>query len=169
MQSQDFIHYLTQESTKHSALTLTIYTDGSCIGNPGPGGWAAILIHDQNELQISGAEAHTTNNRMEIQAAIEALKIVPQHIHVHIYTDSNYLKDGITSWIKKWKLNGWITTDRKPVKNVDLWQMLDQLVLNHKVEWFWVKAHNNHPLNERADALAKSAIITLKMSSARSA
>jgi len=133
---------------------VVIYTDGACSGNPGPGGWGAILIHDKHEKEIYGSEAHTTNNRMEMSAAVEALKLLKQPCKVDIHTDSTYLRKGITEWIHGCKKNGWRTSDKKPVKNADLWQILETLTTGHTITWHWVKAHNGHPENERADALA---------------
>jgi ribonuclease HI len=135
---------------------VVIYTDGACSGNPGPGGWGAILISGRHRKELSGGEAVTTNNRMELMAAIsalEALKVAPSHVDLH--TDSKYVKDGIGSWIHGWKQRGWKTADRKPVKNVELWQRLDQARLRHDVHWHWVKGHAGHAENERADELAR--------------
>ncbi|ACB95946.1 ribonuclease HI [Beijerinckia indica] len=134
---------------------VTIYTDGACSGNPGPGGWGAILMFGQHEKELSGGEAQTTNNRMELTAAIRALEALTRPCAVDLHTDSNYLRGGVTSWIKGWKKNGWRTADKKPVKNVELWQELDQLAASHEIAWHWVKGHAGHPLNERADALAR--------------
>lgn len=137
---------------------VTIYTDGACSGNPGPGGWGAVLIYGNHEKDLSGGEADTTNNRMELMAAIEALKALKQHCIVDIYTDSTYVRDGITDWIFKWKQNNWKNAQKKPVKNEDLWRALDAETMRHKVKWHWVKGHNGHPMNERADQLAREAI-----------
>ena len=138
---------------------ILIYTDGACSGNPGPGGWGAVLIKDAHRKEINGGEAETTNNRMELMAAIEALnalKSAPSK--VVLYTDSNYVKGGITNWIHNWKKNGWKTANKKPVKNADLWQALDEAEEKHNVTWRWVKGHAGHPENERADELARDGI-----------
>ena len=138
---------------------ILIYTDGACSGNPGPGGWGAVLIKDAHRKEINGGEAETTNNRMELRAAIEALnalKSAPSK--VVLYTDSNYVKGGITNWIHNWKKNGWKTANKKPVKNADLWQALDEAEEKHNVTWRWVKGHAGHPENERADELARDGI-----------
>jgi ribonuclease HI len=134
---------------------VVIHTDGACSGNPGPGGWGAILEFDGTEKELFGGAADTTNNRMELSAAIEALTALKRPSVVELHTDSQYLRQGITSWIRNWKRNGWKTADRKPVKNADLWQALDLLIATHKVDWRWVKGHAGHDLNERADALAR--------------
>ena len=132
-----------------------IYTDGACSGNPGPGGWGARLEGPNGVNEISGGEAATTNNRMELSAAIEALASLPDNSQVTLVTDSNYVKDGMTSWLANWKKRGWKTAAKKPVKNVDLWQALDAQCQRHQVEWQWVKGHSGHPGNERADELAR--------------
>ena len=137
---------------------VTIFTDGACSGNPGPGGWGAILRFGEAEKELKGGEAHTTNNRMELMAAIAALEALKNSVNVRIHTDSQYVKNGITGWIHGWKKNGWKTADKKPVKNVDLWQRLDAALKGHKIEWIWVKGHAGHDDNERADALARGAI-----------
>lgn len=134
---------------------VVIHTDGACSGNPGPGGWGAILELNGAEKELFGGEADTTNNRMELRAAIEALSALKRPSVAEIHTDSEYLKNGITQWIHGWKRNGWKTSDRKPVKNADLWQKLDALSRSHKVEWRWVRGHAGHDINERADALAR--------------
>lgn len=134
---------------------VTIWTDGACSGNPGPGGWGAILIFGGYEKELFGGEASTTNNRMELTAAIEALRALNRACSVHLYTDSNYLKGGITGWISSWKRNGWRTADKKPVKNVELWQRLDAAAAPHTIDWRWVKGHAGDEMNERADALAR--------------
>ncbi len=134
--------------------TVDIYTDGACSGNPGPGGWGALLIFRGNEREITGGEASTTNNRMELVAAIEALAALTKPSRVRLHTDSKYVRDGITRWIKRWKSNGWKTAGKKPVKNIDLWQRLDAALARHEVSWHWVRGHTGHPENERADALA---------------
>ena len=134
---------------------VEIFTDGACKGNPGPGGWGAILrAANGSERELSGGETPTTNNRMELKAAIEALNALSKPCRVELHTDSNYVKDGITKWIHGWRRNGWRTADKKPVKNAELWQALLEAVEPHQVEWHWVKGHNGHPENERADALA---------------
>lgn len=132
-----------------------IYTDGACSGNPGPGGWGAILISGNHRKELKGGEAETTNNRMELTAAIEALNALKQPCKVDLHTDSNYLREGITSWIAKWKVNGWRTANRKPVKNADLWKQLEAARARHEVHWHWIKGHAGHPENERADTLAR--------------
>lgn len=137
---------------------VEIYTDGACRGNPGPGGWAALLRAGAHEKELSGAEAHTTNNRMELLAAISALEALRRPIHAIVHTDSQYLKNGITVWLAAWKRNGWRTADRKPVKNVELWQRLETAAAPHRLEWRWVRGHAGHPENERVDALANAAI-----------
>ncbi len=138
--------------------TVEIFTDGACKGNPGPGGWGAILRYKGVEKQLSGAEPSTTNNRMEMLAAINALEALRRPSVVRLTTDSRYLRDGITHWIHRWKLNGWRTSDRKPVKNADLWQRLEATLERHRVAFNWVRGHAGHPENERADALARHAI-----------
>jgi ribonuclease HI len=138
--------------------TVEIFTDGACSGNPGPGGWGLVLRYNGTEKELSGGEVETTNNRMELMAAIEGLRALTRPMRIHIHTDSTYVKDGITKWIVNWKRNGWKTAAKKPVRNVDLWQALDDALVGHKVEWFWVKGHSGHAENERADALARAAI-----------
>lgn len=140
------------------APAVEIFTDGACSGNPGPGGWGAILRYRDTEKELSGGEAPTTNNRMEMTAAIVALETLKRPCRVRVYTDSQYLRDGITQWLKGWKARNWRTADKKPVKNVDLWQRLDMAAQPHEIEWLWVKGHAGHPENERADALARAAI-----------
>jgi ribonuclease HI len=137
---------------------VTIHTDGACSGNPGPGGWGAILEWNGRRKEINGSDPHTTNNRMELIAAIMALEALKRSCTVDLHTDSQYLRQGITSWIASWKRNGWRTADRKPVKNVDLWQRLDAALVHHKVRWHWVRGHAGNALNERADELAREAI-----------
>lgn len=137
---------------------VDIYTDGACSGNPGPGGWGLILRFNGHEKELSGGETETTNNRMELMAAIAGLKALKRPTRVRIHTDSTYVKDGITKWIANWKRNGWKTATKKPVKNVDLWQALDAALAGHEIEWHWVKGHSGHPENDRADALARDAI-----------
>lgn len=137
------------------AAVVDIYTDGACSGNPGPGGWGALLSYGSHAREICGGEASgTTNNRMELMAAIAALEALTRPSVVRLHTDSVYLRSGITSWLPKWKLNGWRTSDKKPVKNADLWQRLDAATKQHQVQWLWVKGHAGDPGNERADALA---------------
>ena len=133
---------------------VTIFTDGACSGNPGPGGWGAILISGAHEREIRGGEPATTNNRMEMMAAIQALEALKRPCKVELHTDSQYLRKGITEWISGWKARGWRTADKKPVKNEDLWRRLDEARARHTVDWRWVKGHNGHELNERADGLA---------------
>lgn len=146
---------------------VVIYTDGACEGNPGAGGWGVIFIRQKNEndFEISGFEKYTTNNRMELTAVIEGLKLLPSNVFVKIYTDSKYVMDGIESWIKKWKENGWMNYKKQPVKNKDLWELLDMQVnkFTKKVEWNWVKGHSTNAFNNRVDAIAKRAIISYKM------
>ncbi len=143
---------------------VEIFTDGACSGNPGPGGWGALLRYKDVERELSGSEATTTNNRMEMMAAIMALEALKRPSVVQLFTDSVYLRDGITKWIHGWKRNGWRTADKKPVKNVDLWQRLEVALHSHRIEWHWVKGHAGHPENERADALARAEIKKLRES-----
>ena len=138
--------------------TVEIFTDGACSGNPGPGGWGAVLRYREHEKRISGGSGDTTNNRMELMAAIEALEALRRPCRVRLSTDSTYVRDGITRWIQNWKRRGWMTADRKPVKNADLWRRLEQAASRHDVEWIWVRGHAGHEGNESADALARSAI-----------
>ncbi len=137
---------------------VEIYTDGACRGNPGPGGWGALLRSGTVEKELHGGEAETTNNRMELLAAIEGLAALKRPCVVDLYTDSQYLRKGITEWLQGWKRNGWKTASRKPVKNQDLWQRLDSEVARHEIRWHWVKGHSGHPENERADQLANRGI-----------
>ncbi len=139
---------------------VSIWTDGACSGNPGPGGWGAILRFGTHEKELSGGEAQTTNNRMELTAAIMALETLTRPCEINLYTDSQYVRGGITSWITGWKARGWRTADRKPVKNIELWQRLDAAKTLHQVEWHWVKGHSGHEMNERADALARKGLST---------
>jgi ribonuclease HI len=141
-----------------SRAGVEIYTDGACRGNPGPGGWAALLRIRDKEKTLCGAEAYTTNNRMELLAAISALEALKRPVHAVVHTDSQYVKNGITQWLPAWKRNGWRTADRKAVKNVELWQRLETAAAPHRLEWRWVKGHAGHPENERVDALANEAI-----------
>jgi len=139
-------------------MSLEIYTDGACRGNPGPGGWGALIKDTGGERELSGAESATTNNRMELTAAIMALREVPSGSAVDIYTDSKYVMDGLNQWLPAWKKRGWKTADKKPVKNQDLWQALDEANARHQVRWHWVKGHSGHDGNERVDRLANLAI-----------
>jgi len=141
---------------------IEIFTDGACSGNPGPGGWGAVLRYNGVEKELSGGEAETTNNRMELTAAIQALNALKEPCEVDLHTDSNYLRDGISGWIEGWKRNGCRTADRKPVKNAELWQALDEARRRHKVHWHWVRGHAGHPENERADALARAGMAPFK-------
>ena len=138
--------------------TVEVFTDGGCRGNPGPGGWGAVLRFGGHELELRGSEENTTNNRMELLAAISALEAMTEPCAVVLTTDSTYVKDGITRWIRNWKGNGWKTAAKKPVKNKDLWERLDAECLRHQVDWRWVKGHAGHPENERADGLANLAM-----------
>ena len=142
---------------------IEIFTDGACSGNPGPGGWGAILRWNGNEKELSGGEAETTNNRMELMAAISALESLKEPCSADLYTDSSYVRDGIGKWMFGWKKNGWRTADKKPVKNLELWQRLDDARKRHKVEWHWVKGHAGHPENERADELAREGMAPFKI------
>ena len=141
---------------------ITIFTDGGCLGNPGPGGWAAVLRYEELEREISGGEPATTNNRMELKAAIGGLSSLKEACEVTLYTDSQYLRQGITTWIHQWKVRGWITSSRQPVKNADLWQGLDIQTKRHKVTWKWLKGHAGHSGNERCDGLAAAEIEKIK-------
>ena len=141
---------------------VTIYTDGGAAPNPGPGGWGAILIFGDNEKELKGGEANTTNNRMELTAAIAALEALKRPCRVDMHTDSQYLRDGITRFLAGWKARGWKTADKKPVKNIDLWVRLEAAMKPHKVEWFWVRGHSGHDLNERADRLVAAAIAEIR-------
>lgn len=141
---------------------VTIHTDGACEGNPGPGGWAAVLRHGKRVREISGADPATTNNRMELAAAIAALQALKKPCEVELFTDSEYVRDGITSWVARWKANGWRTKDRKPVRNDDLWRDLDAQCAAHRVRWQWLKGHAGHADNERCDQLARAEIVKLR-------
>lgn len=141
-----------------NSQTVYIYTDGACKGNPGVGGWGALLRYGQHEKELLGGAAETTNNRMELTAVIEALRALKRSSRVQICTDSQYVKNGMESWIEGWKKNGWQTASKQPVKNADLWRELDTLVQQHQVTWTWVKGHAGHPENERADALANQGV-----------
>ena len=138
---------------------IDIYTDGACLGNPGPGGWAFIIKYKNGKTEEhNGSKDYTTNNKMELTAAIKALTFIKKKTKINVYTDSKYLRDGITIWINKWKLNGWQTSNKKNVKNSDLWKLLEEKIKLHEIKWFWVKSHNENILNEKADILAKQAI-----------
>jgi len=137
---------------------VEVYADGACKGNPGPGGWGVLLIEGDRERELHGGEPATTNNRMELTAVIRALEELPHGSRVRLYTDSQYVQKGMQEWIHDWKRRGWRTADKKPVKNDDLWKHLDELARNHKVEWHWVRGHDGHPGNERADALANKGV-----------
>jgi ribonuclease HI len=141
-----------------SSSRVEIYTDGACRGNPGPGGWAATLEYGEHLRELSGAEALTTNNRMELTAVIRALEALKRSVAARVHTDSEYVRRGITEWLPNWKARGWRTADRKPVKNQDLWEQLDAAAARHDIEWKWVKGHSGVPGNERVDALANAAI-----------
>jgi ribonuclease HI len=145
-----------------NANAVVIHTDGACSGNPGPGGWGAILDYNGTRKELFGGEAETTNNRMELQAAIEALNALKRPCMVQMHVDSQYVKDGITKWIHGWKKNGWKTADKKPVKNVELWQALDEAIKRHEITWAWVKGHDGNPDNERADELARMGIAKVR-------
>ena len=144
------------------AEVVEIYTDGACRGNPGPGGWGALLRYRGREKTLSGAEADTTNNRMELMAAIRALETLKRPCKVALFTDSEYVKKGITEWLKNWKRRDWKTAEKKPVKNADLWRRLDAATATHDIQWRWVRGHSGHPENERVDALARKAIGKVK-------
>jgi ribonuclease HI len=141
---------------------VVIHTDGACSGNPGPGGWGAILAFGAHTKELKGGEPHTTNNRMELMAAIAALEALKRPCLVDLHTDSEYLRSGVMGWIHRWKRNGWRTADKKPVKNVDLWQRLDGIAAKHQIRWHWLKGHAGHSLNERADQLARDAISAIR-------
>jgi ribonuclease HI len=146
------------ESLPRAPPGVEIFTDGACSGNPGPGGWGAILRYGTVEKELAGGEPETTNNRMELMAAIAGLEALKRPCKVRLYTDSQYLRDGITRWLPGWKARGWRTAAKTPVKNVDLWQRLEQAAAAHEIEWHWVRGHAGHPENERADLLARAAI-----------
>jgi ribonuclease HI len=144
------------------ASRVTIWTDGACSGNPGPGGWGVVMRYNGHERELNGGESETTNNRMELKAAIEALSALTRACEVDIYTDSQYVRGGVTGWIENWKRNGWKTSDKKPVKNEDLWRELDAARQRHAIAWHWVKGHAGHPENERADELARLGMAPFK-------
>jgi len=148
----------TAETSPPEPPEVEIFTDGACSGNPGPGGWAAILRYRDTERELAGGAAMTTNNRMEMTAAIEGLAALKRPCRVRVYTDSQYLRDGIMRWLPQWKARAWRTADKKPVKNIDLWQRLEETAAAHQIEWIWVRGHAGHPENERADALARATI-----------
>jgi ribonuclease HI len=148
--------------TEAASSAIELFVDGACSGNPGPGGWGAILRWRGHEKELSGAAADTTNNRMELTAAIEGLNAITRAATVAVTTDSQYVRDGITKWLPNWKKRGWVTAERKPVKNEDLWRALDAAAARHAVTWHWVRGHDGHPENERADALARAAIAALR-------
>jgi ribonuclease HI len=141
---------------------VAIFTDGACSGNPGPGGWAALLVYNGHEREMTGSEPLTTNNRMELTAAIMALEALKRPCAVDVWTDSQYVRSGVTEWLKGWKARGWKTADRKPVKNEDLWRRLDEAQAGHAITWHWVRGHDGHAQNERVDALARAAIRALR-------
>ncbi|MEZ5801001.1 MAG: ribonuclease HI [Nitratireductor sp.] len=146
----------------NASTRVDIWTDGACSGNPGPGGWGALMRHGERERELSGGEPDTTNNRMELRAAIEALNALKKPCEVHVHTDSQYVRGGVTGWMHNWKRNGWKTSDRKPVKNEDLWRELDAATARHKIHWHWVKGHAGHVENERADELARTGMEPFK-------
>ena len=160
---ESYIFILNKEIKKEMSQ-VEIYTDGACSGNPGPGGWGALLQFKDREKELSGYEEITTNNRMELKATIEALKSLKRSCHVNLYTDSTYVRNGITVWVHRWKINGWRTSDKKPVKNADLWEELITLAEGHHVEWHWIRGHSGHVENERADVLARNAILLKNLS-----
>jgi ribonuclease HI len=147
------------DPSSSSLKTVNIYTDGACSRNPGPGGWAAILRYKESQKEISGFEKQTTNNRMEMRAVIEALRMLREPCRVRVHTDSRYLRDGITLWIHGWKRRGWLTSGKEPVKNRELWEVLDGISSKHQIEWVWVQGHAGHPENERCDELARREIV----------
>ena len=153
---------MSQAPAASARPQVTVFTDGACSGNPGPGGWGAILVSGPHRKELHGGEAMTTNNRMELLAAISALEALKQSSDVTLTTDSNYVKDGITKWIHGWKRRGWQTADKKPVKNVELWQRLEAAQGRHKVDWRWIKGHAGHAENERADELARTGMAPFK-------
>lgn len=150
------------QTAGEASCEVEAFTDGACRGNPGPGGWGVLLRYRGQERELYGGEAHTTNNRMELEAAIRALEALKRPCRVHLTTDSRYVRQGITEWMAQWKRRGWQTAARKPVQNQDLWRRLDELVQHHSVKWHWVRGHAGHPENERADALANRGIDELE-------
>ncbi len=148
-----------------SLKNIAIYTDGSCLGNPGPGGWAALLVYRGREKMLSGNQTETTNNRMELTAVIKALSVLKEPCHIELFTDSKYVMDGTLQWMPNWKKKNWINSKKEPVKNVDLWQQLDKEIEDHQINWHWVKGHSGHPQNERVDdeARRQAEIIQEKM------
>lgn len=153
---------MSDEPASRPDTRVTAYTDGACSGNPGPGGWGVLLIWNGHEKELCGGEAETTNNRMELLAAITALESLRRPLGVDLFTDSQYVRNGILNWIHGWKRNGWKTADKKPVKNAELWQRLDEAARRHQVEWHWVKGHAGHEGNERVDALARAGMAPFK-------
>tara|TARA_R110002167_G_scaffold39648_1_gene122270 strand:+ start:3092 stop:3559 length:468 start_codon:yes stop_codon:yes gene_type:complete len=153
---------LTEPQSGAGDDVVVIHTDGACSGNPGPGGWGAVLAFGERVRELNGGERQTTNNRMEMMAAIQALEALKRPCRVALYTDSVYLRDGITKWIKGWKRNGWKTAAKKPVKNQDLWERLDSALANHRVDWHWVKGHAGDAGNERADQLAREGVAAVR-------
>ena len=149
---------LCQIGTALKTASVRIFTDGACKGNPGPGGWGALLIWGDHERELFGGERESTNNRMELTAVIRALEALSRHCLASVYTDSQYVQKGITEWMPSWKRRGWKTADRKPVKNVDLWKQLDEVAAKHEIEWHWVRGHDGHVENERADRLANRGV-----------
>ncbi|GAA3833713.1 ribonuclease HI [Sphaerisporangium flaviroseum] len=149
---------VVMEQERATGTVVDIYTDGACSGNPGPGGWGAVLRYGEREKEIHGGEPQTTNNRMELMAAIMALETLTRPATVRLHTDSTYVRNGITKWVHGWRRNGWQTAAKQPVKNADLWQRLHAATAAHDVEWFWVKGHSGHPENDRADALARNGV-----------
>lgn len=154
-------------SEQNTVKRVAIWTDGACSGNPGPGGWGAILTFSGVEKELSGGEAATTNNRMELLGAISALEALTRACAIDLHTDSQYVRQGVTGWIHNWKRNGWRTADRKPVKNEDLWRRLDEATTRHDIAWHWVKGHAGDPMNERADALARAGMAPFRKGAAR--
>lgn len=155
-------HQGSAPAVRQKMDAVDIFTDGACQGNPGPGGWGAILRSKGREKEISGGERYTTNNRMEMKAVIEALKLLRKPSRVVVHTDSQYVKNGITSWLSKWKRNGWLTSTKQPVKNAELWRTIDALCEQHSMDWVWVRGHSGHPENERCDELARLAILKVR-------
>ena len=149
---------MSKSAIRVSVEPVRIYTDGACRGNPGPGGWGAVVQMDGEERELFGGEPQTTNNRMELTAVIRALEVLKRPCRVEVYTDSQYVQKGISEWLPDWKRRGWRTADKKPVKNVDLWQELDRLAGAHRIAWHWVRGHAGHPENERADELANRGV-----------